>query len=115
MLDTIEFTLGDKTYSVRPSFGAIVKIEKKLGRSILAFLSSAQKAEGVSLTDIVTVAHEALRAEGVKIDHGAVGQQMMESGGIAKFVEPVARYLSNAITAGPENASGEMPDGDSKS
>jgi len=116
MIDSVDFELNGKTYSVRPTFEAILRIERRLGRSILKIIGGGEDAAlNLSLTDMTGVVFEALVSSGErKMTFNDVGNAIMQDGGFGRFMAPVAEYLVAALTAGPEEPL-PLASGDGKS
>ncbi len=115
MRDAVEIQIGGETYAARPTFAAIMNIERKIGRSIMAMISNADQPGGVKLTEIAIVIHEAIRTAGGKLKFEEVGEAIIAAGGFVRFTQAAVEFLAGAIMAGPENTAGELPDGESKS
>jgi hypothetical protein len=116
MLDAVEIKLGERSYCIRPTFGAIVRIERRLGKSILQLIGTTDDAPlKLNLTDIAVIIYEAIAATGERdLSMEKVGNLIMQGGGFGQYMTPIAQYLVGAITAGPEEATGDNA-GDTKS
>mgnify|MGYP000853898188 FL=1 len=58
-----EIALGGTTYVLRPTFEALVEIERQVGKPVLALINESQ-AQGLPLDVLAVVVTECLRAHG---------------------------------------------------
>ena len=103
MKDAIELRLGDQTYSVRPTFGALVRIEQRIGKSVLALTSDDATVANIKLSEIVAVVYEAVADVDKRIMYDQVGMHVVE-GGMVEFIPFVINYVAAGVTAGPKEA-----------
>ena len=104
MRDVTESVLFGKARALRPTFGALVRIEKKLGRSVLRLVfdpaDPAHPAD-LLLSDVAAVVQAALGAVGEEKTDEEVGAELLRVGLPAAFGF-VRDYLLAALSPGPE-------------
>lgn len=118
MANYVELAIGGKTYRIKPTFDAIDAIETALNRSILSVLASGGESfKDLKAGEVVTIAYEALvSADAITMSRAELGERIMQGGGLVEVLQPIAQYLSIAVSAGPEEPKGglqELPQGKS--
>lgn len=113
----IEVSLGDpaRDYVLRPSYEAIVAIEKGTGKGLLHLFREAAEAT-MPLGDLAVVIAECIRAQGraakdrmmASVDADRIGALIMESPYGHSGVLARAAVLLGGAVCGDYNASGEV-------
>lgn len=104
MFDAVAVKLGGKEYTIRPTFGTLVQIERRCG-PVLKLIQRIQTPGDIGVGEIAGVLHEAINATITapkeKFTFEEIGELVFEEG-FVEFVTPVAEFLANALRAGPE-------------
>lgn len=106
MLDTISLTLNDRLHTLRPTFAALMAIEKALDCRLLKL--AARVSEGdVGTEDVLTILEHGLMAGSGPVSRETLQQAMVQSGFLA-MVETCSRFLETALQ-GPQKPVPLMP------
>jgi len=120
----VAILLDGKAYPMRPSYKAMVAIERATGATILGLsFRLALPRDGLTLEEMAIIITEGVRAAGEErndpmlkgFSTERVGELLFD-GGILAAAAPIEAFLRNAITGGgsakknqPVSASGEPP------
>lgn len=99
----VEVELGGKTVLLRPSFAALVEIERRLGLGLVP-LAQRLKAMEVGAGTVATILH-ACWVGAPKPEYEQVGE-MVIARGLVELIPPVIDLIGNALTGGAKNAAG---------
>ena len=104
-----ELTLGGKTYVLRPSYAAIVQVEKKTGQSLLSLVKLGGRSE-LTAEQIGIIGAEFIRAGATdeftrRVNPEKIGELAFEDG-IPSVTAKLTLVLLDAATGG-RTASGE--------
>jgi hypothetical protein len=107
-------TIGDKAYGMRPSYSAIVKIEKALNTRMVKLMERLQFGD-VGVEDVATILTCFINANpdnSGKVTVEQIGDKIVEEG-FVNFMQPVAEIFGFIIKAGPKNkAEGDSGNGE---
>ena len=87
--------------TIRPTFAALVAIERETGMGLLAVFERLGKG---AVEPLPVVIHEAVRASGDDIERAAIEEHIVNAG-IMAVLEPVLGFLARAISGGAEKKS----------
>jgi hypothetical protein len=97
----VEIELGGKTYTIKPSFRALVEIEEKSGQACLTIAEGISKGL-IPVKTLVAILYGGLVGAGVKdLTFDQVGEFVIE-GGMNRYVQPAATFLARGLMANPE-------------
>jgi hypothetical protein len=98
----VEVTIGGKAYVMRPSYSAIVKIERTLSTRLLKLMVRLQ-SQDIGVEDLATIIACAVNANPdnhVKLTLDEVGEEVL-AGGFVPMLKTVADFLQCIAAAGP--------------
>ncbi len=101
----VSLTLGEREVILRPTFAALVAIERETGMGLMAL--GRKLAQG-SIEHVPAIIREIARASGDEIDRAVIEDQIMTNG-VMSVLEPAAAALARAI-GGNDNGSTMPPD-----
>lgn len=97
----VELELGGKTYTLKPSFKALVEIEDKAGLPCLSIAQDISNGK-LAVKSVVAILYGGLVGAGVKdLSFDQVGEFVVE-GGLQRYVQPAATFLARGLIANPE-------------
>lgn len=101
--------LDGKLYPMRPSFTAMLNIERKTGRTLVSLSASfaAGRFGGLPLEELAIIVVEGIHAAGAErneqmlqgFDTTRVAEHLFD-GGLLEAMEPIDNFLKNALTGG---------------
>lgn len=90
----VNIALAGKTYYLRPTFQVIVQLEEAFDKGILDLARAYHAGTITRAGDFVTLLEAGLRGAGHE-PPADLAARMVETG-IARFVEPLGRFLAHA-------------------
>ena len=91
--------IGDRTYTLRPTFTALVEIEERTGMGLIE-LAQCFFDQKVRVKDVVSVIFAGIRAaENDWPEEDVVANAVVENG-LANVIEPVGAFLADALAGG---------------
>lgn len=97
----VEVELGGKAVLLRPSFAALVDVEKRLGIDLIP-LAARFRLRQIGIRHVSTIIH-ACWASADRPEPEKVGELVLSSG-IVDLIDPLIELLANALTGGSKNA-----------
>lgn len=94
----IEATLDGKTYRLCLTLGALSELERAFGEDDMLAVAMRFEAGRIGAADAIKMIGAGLRGAGYDIDNDTVASMRVE-GGVAGFVDIVARLLAATFTA----------------
>lgn len=94
----VAITLAGKTFTMTPSFQAIVEIEQHTDKGLLELMAYLIDGRG-KITDSAAVITAGLKAAGEPATVDKVGAMLFESGA-KSFMRPVLTYLATLLNGG---------------
>lgn len=99
----VDFTLGGKTYEVRPTFALICAIERQLGESSVVIGRRVVFAQA-SVDDMAKVLGVIIRSADPKgPTNDQVGEMLMEEG-LQNLIEPLGNFLTRSLRGNADYA-----------
>lgn len=93
----VEITLAGQTYTLRPTFEAVARIESRLNCGIFGLANRWIGRQDIGLAEASVVIEECIRGAGAK-PPATVGH-LIRKQGLTTFVVPLIKLVSNAISA----------------
>jgi hypothetical protein len=100
----VEITLDGKSFTLRPTFQAMVEIEAVLGKGLLGLVRRISEME-FGYTEAQAVITAGLRAAGEKATPEKVGEMVFRTG-LAELAGPIGSFLTAALSGGAEPGEG---------
>ncbi len=85
-------------YTLRPSFGALIAIEKVTKKSLLEIIDGVKVAQ-VSIADMIAVLKEGSKAAGTMMTDAEI-QSLFEGEGIVRVLEQITPFFTAAFYGG---------------
>jgi hypothetical protein len=98
----VAIVLGGKSYVMRPTFDAIRKMESLAGKGVIKIAARFQEQD-FSVSDVAAVITAGINAnpDNDRVSLDMVGVAIVAEG-LVSFLEPAAKFVGGAITAGPK-------------
>jgi len=99
--------LGDDTYVLRPTFGAVCEIEDAIGSSLYEI---GRRLEGAEITarDLVAFAHACVTSAGYTVERDRLGSMIVD-GGVHITVAVLLAYCRNYAFGGAPEKKDDTP------
>lgn len=94
----VEIDLGDRKYTLRPTFSCLVAIEARTGKSLVQMTQEIAQQRG-SLTDAIVVIEEGAKAAGNPITKDEL-MAIIEEIGVMPFQMSLASFMGTALYGG---------------
>ena len=94
----VELVLGEETYVLVPSFGAVCEIEDKIGSNIFNIGRRLALTE-IRGRDLLDFAHACVTQAGHEVDKAQLGERIVEAGTHA-VITTLAEFCANYAFAG---------------
>lgn len=94
-------TTAEREVTLRPTFAALVAIERETGMGLLAL---ARKLAQGSLEHVPAIVREAARAGGADIERAEIEEHIVNAG-VMSLLEPVLGFLARMISGAAEEKS----------
>ena len=104
----VAFKLGDETYVLRPTFGAVCEIEDALGTNLFDLGRKLERAE-VTARELTAFAQACLAQSGHKLAQEALGSLILEHGALDVIAALVKYCQAYAFGGTEEKKSAEPP------
>jgi len=105
----VAVVIGGKSYAMRPSYSAIVKIEKALNTRLIKLMERLQFSD-IGVEDVATIITCFINANPEnpgKVTVEQIGDKIIEEGFI-NFLSPLAEVFGYIVKASPKNKSEEQ-------
>ena len=101
----VAVSIGGKDYILRPSFSALVEIERRTGQTILEIATNLSAAR-IGVADLVAVLFSAIKAGQTDWPEYDVLGEMVVKAGVAELIGPVGGFIVSALNGGQETNAG---------
>lgn len=91
----VDVKLGNKVYTLKPTFNVLATLESELNRSIFAIITDLSNPRSSKVSDVAKVIHIASGANGKLSD---VGEELMGSGATT-VLKDVFDFLTRALAS----------------
>ncbi|MBI2235343.1 MAG: gene transfer agent family protein [Magnetospirillum sp.] len=95
----VAVTLGGREYVLRPTFGALVEIEERLGMGLVPLARKVLEGQ-FGFKEVATIIACGIKGAGERVP-GNLGDLTVEAG-LMQLSEPVARFLNGALAGDAE-------------
>ncbi len=103
----VEVELDGRSFTMRPSFRALMEIEAATGTNIMTLVRRfAAKSFGIG--DVAAIVTAGLKAAGEPASRDKVGELVFKTG-LLKVATPAGEFLWNSLGTGREGAEPETP------
>ena len=103
----VEIELDGRSFTMRPSFRALMEIEAATGTNIMTLVRRfAAKSFGIG--DVAAIVTAGLKAAGEPASRDKVGELVFKTG-LLKVATPAGEFLWNALGTGRDVAEPETP------